>query len=104
MIISTTEKIPGKEVSEVLGIAKGSTIRAKNIGRDILAGLKQIVGGELEGYTQMLEESREQAIQRMVKEAEEKGADAIIGVRLDSSSVMQNAAEIVAYGTAVKLS
>ena len=102
MIISTTEKIPNKEIAEVLGIARGSTVRARNIGRDILAGLKNVVGGEIEEYTQLQAESREQAIQRMIKDAEIMGADGIINVRLSTSMIMQKASEVLAYGTAVK--
>lgn len=103
MIIATTEKIPGKEVTEILGIARGSTVRARNIGRDIFAGLKNIIGGEIEEYTKLQAESREQAMQRMIIDAERLGADAIIGMRLSTSVVMQGAAEILAYGTAVKI-
>lgn len=103
MIITTTEKVPNKEVTEILGIARGSTVRARNIGRDILAGLKNVVGGEIEEYTQLQAQSREQALQRMVQDAEKLGADAIINVRLSTSMIMQGAAEILAYGTAVKL-
>ncbi len=104
MIISTTEKIPNKEITEILGIARGSTVRARNIGRDIFASLKNIVGGEISEYTQLQAESREQALQRMVEDAEKMGADAIVNVRLATSMLMQGAAEILAYGTAVKLS
>lgn len=103
MIISTVEKVPGKEITEILGIARGSTVRARNIGRDIFAGLKNIVGGEIEEYTRLQAQSREQAMQRMVKDAQNLGADAIVNVRLTTSMVMQGASEILAYGTAVKL-
>lgn len=103
MILTTTEKIPGREVVELLGIARGSTVRARNIGRDIFAGLKNIVGGEIEEYTKLQAESREQALQRMEEDAARLGADAIINVRLATSVVTQGAAEILAYGTAVKL-
>lgn len=103
MIITTTENIPNKEISEVLGIARGSTVRARNIGRDIFAGLKNIVGGEIEEYTRLQAQSREQAIQRMEADAQSLGADAIVNVRLATSVIMQGAAEILAYGTAVKL-
>ena len=103
MIITTTESIPNKEIIEILGIARGSTIRARNVGRDIMAGLKNIVGGEIEEYTKLQAESREQAIQRMINDAERLGADAIVNVRLTTSVVIQRAAEILAYGTAVKL-
>ena len=104
MIITTTDFIPDREISEILGIARGSTVRARNIGRDIFAGLKNIVGGEIGEYTKLQAESREQALQRMIEDAEQLNADAIINVRLATSMVMQGAAEILAYGTAVKLS
>ena len=104
MIISTTDKIPNKEIIEILGIARGSTVRARNIGRDIFAGLKNIVGGEIEEYTKLLAQSREQAMQRLVNDAERMGADAIVNMRLTTSMVMQGTSEILAYGTAVKLS
>ena len=103
MILSTTEHIPNKKITEVLGIARGSTVRARNIGRDIFAGLKNIVGGEIEEYTKLQAQSREQAMQRMVTDAERLGADAILNIRLTTSMVMQGASEILAYGTAVKL-
>lgn len=104
MILSTTSHIPNKEVKEILGIARGSTVRARNIGRDIFAGLKNIVGGEISEYTKLLADSREQAIQRMIQDAQGLGADAIIEIRITTSTVMQGASEILAYGTAVKLS
>ena len=103
MIITTTDTIPNKEVSEILGIARGSTVRARNIGRDIFAGLKNIIGGEISEYTRLQAESREQAMQRMIEDAEKKGADAIVNVRLTTAMIMQGTAEILAYGTAVKL-
>lgn len=103
MIITTTETLPGKQVTQVLGIARGSTVRARNIGRDFFAGLKNIVGGEIEEYTKLQAESREQAMERMVQDAERLGADAIINVRLTTAMIMQGTAEILAYGTAVKL-
>ena len=102
MITTTTDFIPHKEIEQVLGIARGSTVRARSIGRDIFAGLKNIVGGEIEEYTKLQAQSREQAMQRMIQDAEKLGADAIINVRLTTSMVMQGAAEILAYGTAVK--
>ncbi len=102
MIISTTDHIPNKEITEILGIARGSTVRARNIGRDIFAGLKNIVGGEIEEYTQLQADSREQAMQRMIADGERLHADAIINIRLTTSVVTQGAAEILAYGTAVK--
>ncbi len=103
MIIVNTDKVEGKKVTKTLGLVKGNTIRAKWFGRDIMASLKQIVGGELKGYTQMMTDAREQAIDRMVDEAKKLKADAVINVRFTSSQVMQSAAEILVYGTAVKL-
>ena len=103
MIISTLDQIPNQEISENLGIARGSTVRAKNIGRDIFAGFKNIVGGEMHEYTKLQADSREEAIQRMIDDANTLGADAVVGVRLATSMVTQGAAEILAYGTAVKL-
>lgn len=101
--MSTTDYIPGKEVIEVIDIARGSTVRARHIGRDIMAGLRNIVGGEITEYTKLLADSREEALDRMLADAERIGADAVINVRFMTSMVMQNAAEILAYGTAVKL-
>ena len=103
MIVTTTDTIPNKEITEILGIARGSTVRAKNIGRDIFAGLKNIVGGEISEYTRLQAESREQAMQRMEDDAIKMGADAIINVRLTTAMIMQGTAEILSYGTAVKL-
>ena len=100
MIIMTTESI-GKEF-EPLGLVRGSMIKSKHLGKDMMAGFKTLVGGELKGYTQMMEESREQALRRMTEQAEALGADAVIGMRFTSSSLMQGAAEITAYGTAIK--
>jgi uncharacterized protein YbjQ (UPF0145 family) len=103
MIITTTDFVPGKEITEILGVARGSTVRARNVGRDIFASLKNIVGGEIEEYTKLQAESREQAMQRMENDGVTMGADAIINVRLATSMVVQGAAELLAYGTAVKL-
>ena len=103
MITTTTETIPGKEIYEVLGISRGSTVRARSIGRDIFAGLKNIVGGEIHEYTELQAQAREQALQRMVNDAERLGADAVITVRMHTSMIMQGASEILVYGTAVKL-
>ncbi|WP_028308512.1 YbjQ family protein [Desulfitibacter alkalitolerans] len=103
MILTTTSEVPGKEASEILGIVRGSTIRAKHIGKDIAAVLKQIVGGELKGYTEMLNEARTAAENIMIREASDLGADAVINVRFATSNIMQGAAEILVYGTAVKL-
>lgn len=101
MLILTTESIPGKGIKEVKGLVKGSTVRCKNIGRDITASFKNLVGGEMTAYNDMLVEARQIAIGRMVDEAEALGANAVIGMRLMSSSVAAGAAEMVAYGTAV---
>ena len=101
MIISTADTIPGVRIVRVLGLARGNTIRTRHIGKDILAAFKNMVGGEVEEYTKMLAESREQAIDRMTDNARELGANAVVAMRLGTSSVMQGAAEIVAYGTAV---
>jgi len=103
MILSTVDEIAGKEITDVLGLVRGNTIRARHVGKDIMAGLKNIVGGEITDYTKMLAESREQALDRMIEDAKSIGADAIIGIRFTTSSVMQGAAELLAYGTAVRL-
>lgn len=103
MIITTTNNVPGREVKEVLGVVKGSTVRARNIGRDIGAGLKSIVGGEVKTYTEMTAQARDEAYNRMVNEATGMGADAVVNVRFTTSMVMQGASEMLAYGTAVKL-
>lgn len=103
MIITNTPDVPQKEITELLGIARGSTVRARHIGKDIFAGLKTIVGGEISEYTKLLADAREQAIRRMKDDAERLGADAIVNVRITTSTVMAGSAEILAYGTAVKL-
>jgi uncharacterized protein YbjQ (UPF0145 family) len=103
MLITTTETVPGKEIEAILGIARGSTVRARNIGRDIFAGLKNIVGGEIEEYTKLQAQSREQALQRMVQDGQRLGADAIVNVRISTAMILQGTAEILMYGTAVKL-
>ncbi len=103
MILVTSDKIPGKEIKETLGLVKGSTIKAKHIGKDILAGLRNIVGGEIKEYTEALDEARKSALKRMIAEAETLGADAIVCVRFTTSQVMAGAAELLVYGTAVKL-
>ena len=104
MIITTTDNIPNKEITEILGVARGNSVRARHIGRDIFAGLKNIVGGEIEEYTKLLDLSRKQALQRMIIDAERMNADAIVNIRFTTSMVMQATSEILAYGTAVKLS
>ncbi|SDK19294.1 YbjQ family protein [Natronincola ferrireducens] len=103
MIICNTPEVAGKEITEVLGLVKGNTIKAKHIGKDIMSGLRQIVGGELKEYTQMLDEARDTAMTLMEKEAQRLGADGIVNIRFSTSAVMQGAAEIMVYGTAVKL-
>jgi len=101
MIVVTTDGIEGKQVVRTLGLVRGSTIRARHLGHDVMAGLRNIVGGEITDYTKMLAESREQALQRMIEQAESMGANAIIGTRFVTSMVMSGAAELLAYGTAV---
>ncbi|MEN6576207.1 MAG: YbjQ family protein [Phycisphaerales bacterium] len=101
MILSTTDTIPGKTIAKHLGLVRGNTIRARNVGKDILAGLRNLVGGEIAEYTKLLGESREQALDRMIEEARKLGANAVVGVRFSTSEVMTHAAEILAYGTAV---
>ncbi len=103
MIVVNTDFVPGKEITQVLGLVRGNTIQAKHIGKDIMAGLRQLVGGELREYTEMMSEAREKALKRMVGEAEKLKADGIINVRFMTSAVMGSAAEMLAYGTAVKL-
>jgi len=103
LIVVTTEQIEGKRVTETLGLVKGSTIRARHVGRDIMAGLRNIVGGEVKDYTVMLAQAREEALGRMIDQAEKMGANAIICTRFVTSMVMSGAAEMVAYGTAVKV-
>jgi len=103
MIITNIESVPGKNISSHYGIVSGSTVRAKHLGRDFMASLKNIVGGELAGYTELLQDSRKQALDRMTKQAQELGANAIINVRFSTSSVAQGAAEIYVYGTAVQV-
>ena len=103
MILSNTETVPGKNIVEFYGVVTGSTVRAKHIGRDIMAGLKNIVGGELKGYTELLSDARQEALARMSSQAEIMGANAVVNVRFATSSVAQGAAELFAYGTAVKV-
>jgi uncharacterized protein YbjQ (UPF0145 family) len=103
MLITNIEMVPGRRVAKHLGLVQGSTVRAKHVGKDLLAGLKNIVGGELVVYTELLNESRNEAIDRMVKQAEKVGANAILNVRFSTSSITQGAAELFAYGTAVVL-
>ena len=103
MIICNTEKIAGYEISEVLDIARGNTVRSRNVGRDIGAAFKNLLGGELTQYTRMIADAREEALDRMIADAERMDADAVVNVRFTTSTVMQGAAEILAYGTAVRL-
>ncbi|WP_248904224.1 YbjQ family protein [Halocatena marina] len=103
MILTTTETVEARETVEVLGMVRGNTIRARNVGRDITQGLRNIVGGELKAYTTLLSDSREEALKRMEDAAEELGADAVVNVRFETSGVANGAAELLAYGTAVKL-
>ena len=103
MLLTTTDIVPNKEISAILGIARGSTVRARNVAKDIFAALKGVVGGEISEYTKLQADSREQALQRMYKDAEKMDADGVINVRMTTSMVMQGASELLAYGTAVKL-
>jgi len=103
VIVTNTETVPGRTIVEFYGVVSGNTVRAKHVGRDIMAGLKNIVGGELKGYTELLNESREEATARMIEQAKSMGANAIVNVRYATSSVAQGAAELFAYGTAVKV-
>ncbi len=103
MIYTTTETIPGKEIEAVLGIVNGNVVQSKHIGRDIMAGLKGIVGGELKGYTEMLMEARNIAVERLIEDAVKLNADAIVGIRFTTSSVTDGASEILVFGMAVKL-
>lgn len=103
MLLSNLELVPGRRVTKHLGLVQGSTVRAKHVGKDFFAGLKNIIGGELKAYTELLMESREEAVARMVKQAEAAGANAVLNVRFATSSITQGAAEILAYGTAVTL-
>ncbi len=103
MIIITSDQIEGKKIVKTIGLVRGSTIRARHVGRDIMAGLRSIVGGEITEYTKMMAHAREEAIQRMVEDAEKQGANAIVGARFTTSMIMSGASEILAYGTGVVL-
>ena len=103
MILTNIETVPGKNIVEHFGVVSGSTVRAKHVGRDIMASLKNIVGGELKGYTELLQDSRNQATERMIEQAQQMGANAVVNVRFATSSVAQGAAELYVYGTAVRL-
>ena len=103
IVLSNTESVPGKAIVEFYGVVSGNTVRSKHVGRDIVAGLKNIVGGELKGYTELLGEARQEALSRMVEQARSVGANAVVNVRFATSSVAQGAAELFAYGTAVRV-
>ncbi|MCY3881847.1 MAG: YbjQ family protein [Dehalococcoidia bacterium] len=103
MLMTSSDSVPGREIAETLGLVTANAVRARHVGRDILAGLRNIVGGEIGAYRQLLVESREQALERLEEQAEALGADAIVALRLSTAEVMQGAAEILVYGTAVKL-
>lgn len=103
MLAVNTPTVPGREIAETLGLVRGSTTRARFVGRDILASFRMLIGGEIDEYTRLLADSREQALQRMMQDAEQLGADAVVNVRFTTSAIARNAAEILAYGTAVKL-
>ena len=103
MQFSTTPEIPGKLIKENLGVVAGNVVQSKHVGRDLMAGLKGLIGGEIVGYTEMLADARDVAIERMVDEAKKRGADAVVNIRFTTSNIMANASEILAYGTAVKL-
>jgi uncharacterized protein YbjQ (UPF0145 family) len=103
MIVTTSAQIEGKKIAKTIGLVKGSTIRARHLGRDIMAVLRGMVGGEITDYTKMMAEAREEAIQRMIEDAEKQGANAIVGMRFATSMIMQNAAEVLTYGTGVVL-
>ncbi|MDP4529070.1 heavy metal-binding domain-containing protein [Alkalimonas delamerensis] len=103
MLFTTTDALPGYVVRSVLGVVTGNVVQSKHVGRDIMAGLKGIVGGELKGYTEMMSEARNKAIQRLVDEASKLGADAVVGIRFSTSSILAGSCELLAYGTAVKL-
>ncbi len=103
MLLSTTYDLPGYKITENLDVVRGSTVRARHMGRDILAGFKNIIGGEITGYTELMADAREQAMERMIADADHLGADAIIGMRFMTAAVMQGASELLAYGTAVRI-
>lgn len=103
IILTNLETVPGRTITEHYGLVSGSTVRAKHVGRDIAASLKNIVGGELKGYTELLKESREEAVSRMVEQARALGANAVVNIRFSTSSITQGAAELYAYGTAVRV-
>jgi len=103
MEVVNTETVPGREVEETLGIARGNTVKARNVGRDITQSIRNITGGELKAYSELLTEARDEALERMVEDAESLGADAVVNVRLESSEIANGGSEVIAYGTAVRL-
>ena len=103
MIVTTSDRVEGRAISKTIGLVRGSTIRARHLGKDIMASLRGMVGGEISEYTKMMAEAREEALQRMIEDAEKKGANAVVGMRFGTSMIMQNAAEVLAYGTGVVL-
>jgi len=103
MIVLTTETVPGRDITEALGLVRGSSVRSKHVGVDIMAGLRNLVGGELKSYSSLMAGAREQALDRMIAEARAMGADAVVGARLETAQIMSGASELVAYGTAVRL-
>lgn len=103
ILTATTESIPGFEIVQVLGVVRGNTVRTRHVGRDILASFKTIIGGEIEGYTDLMTQAREQALERMLAQAEARGADAVIALRFETSNIMETASEILVYGTAVRV-
>ena len=103
ILTSTTETIAGFDVNQVIGLVRGNTVRTRHVGRDIMASFKTLIGGEIEGYTDLMSDAREEALNRMLEAAEERGADAVIGIRFETSNIMDTAAELLVYGTAVKI-
>ena len=103
MIVTTTDNVPGREILEVIGLVRGTTVRSRHLGKDILATLQNVVGGEIDDYTKLIAEAREQALDRMTAEAKARGANAVVGVRFASSEVSRAAAEVLVYGTAVRI-
>lgn len=103
VVVTSTETVPGREITETLGIARGNTVRARNVGRDITQSLRNLVGGELKAYSTLMQDTRDEAVQRMLADAEEQGADAVVNVRFETSEVIKGGAELLAYGTAVRL-
>nr|WP_240457547.1 heavy metal-binding domain-containing protein [Vibrio neptunius] len=103
VILTTTESVPNREIEDILGVVNGNVVQTKHVGRDMMAGLKSVFGGELKGYTEMLSEARDTAIERLTSEATDLGADAVVGIRFSTSSIMEGSSELMVFGTAVKL-